>query len=202
MPEVTVLRIEITEDSGKSESSLSNRDTGESLLAGDTNQIQSGSQSLDDTTLDNEESYNHNKMKQKTTASMKHSQKGFTDDTTAATKPKMITTSSVTKGIGATAALGASSYSLYSNYQKTGYELSGATHAAALQDRKGQAANTLLTIGVATVINPLLAAPVIAMKAWELSQNNRREIFEIRKSQIQSEVLQRNLVKNVAERRF
>lgn len=100
------------------------------------------------------------------------------------------------------AAGAAAAYTLYSNYKKTGLELSGATHAAALQQRKTDLANTGVQLGVAIAINPILAAPVLAMKAWELAETNRRELYEMRKSQLTSEILQRNLVKNVAERRF
>ena len=105
-------------------------------------------------------------------------------------------------GIATVATSAAAAYSLYSNYQKAGLEMSGATHAASIQSRKSEAANALVGIGIAAMINPLLAAPMIAMKAWQLAQTNRKELFEIQKSQIQSQVMQRNLVKTVAERRF
>jgi hypothetical protein len=100
------------------------------------------------------------------------------------------------------AATASAVYTAYSNYKKTGLELSGATHAAAMQQRKTDLANTAVQLGVAVAINPLLAVPVIAMKAYELSQTNRTKIFAMEKSQITSNILQRNLVKNVAERRF
>ena len=93
-------------------------------------------------------------------------------------------------------------YSVYSNYQKAGLEMAGSSHAAAIQARKGEAANSLTQIGVAALVNPVLAAGMIAMKAWQQAQTNRKQLFDIQKSQIQSAVLQKNLVKNVAERRF
>ena len=108
----------------------------------------------------------------------------------------------ITTGVSAAVTLAAKGYQLYSNYQKAGYEMSGAAHAASVQDRKGQLAQSTAEIGLAMMINPLLAAPMIAMKAYQLAQTNRREIFEIQKNQMTSNILQRNLVKTVAERRF
>jgi hypothetical protein len=115
---------------------------------------------------------------------------------------KPITYKQVSTGVASVATLAGSAYSMYSNYQKAGYEMSGATHAAAVQGRKSQLAGTAIQIGLAAMINPLLAAPMIAMKAYQLAQTNRKELFEIQKNQMMSQVLQRNLVKTVAERRF
>lgn len=106
------------------------------------------------------------------------------------------------KAIGGVATAAAAVFSIYSNYQKAGLEMSGATHAAAIQGRYGQMANSAVQIGVAAMINPLLAAPMIAMKAYQLAQTNRKEIFEIQKSVMISQIMQRNLVKTIAERRF
>ena len=105
-------------------------------------------------------------------------------------------------GVGGVATSAGAVYSIYSNYQKTGLELTGATQAASIQARKGEAANQAIGLGVAVMINPLLAAPMIAMKAYQLAQTNRRTIYDIQKSVVQSTILQRNLVRNVAERRF
>ena len=111
--------------------------------------------------------------------------------------PKITTTQAA--GVATSAA---AMYGIYSNYQKAGLEMSGATHAAAVQGRNGQLANTAIQIGVAAMINPLLAAPMIAMKAYQLAQTNRKELYEIQKSVMVSQIMQRNLVKTVAERRF
>ena len=103
---------------------------------------------------------------------------------------------------GAGIALAATGYKMYSAYKIAGYEMSGSTHAAAMQSRKVSAAGSLQQIGGAMIINPALAAPMIAMQAYQLAQTNRKQLFEIQKSQIMSQVLQRNLVNTVAERRF
>lgn len=97
---------------------------------------------------------------------------------------------------------GAAAYSLYGNYQQTGLNLSGSTHAASVQARKNSVATSAISIGVAALVNPALAAPMIAMKAYQLSQTNRKELFAIQKEQMRASVLQSNLVKNVAEKRF
>ena len=106
------------------------------------------------------------------------------------------------RGTTALASTGAAAYKAYSDYQVAGLQLSGATHSASVQSRKGNMASDLTGLGIAIAINPVLAAPMIAMKAYQLAQTNRKELFAIRKSQIESEVLQRNLVQNVAESRF
>lgn len=108
----------------------------------------------------------------------------------------------VTTGTAALATSAAAVYSVYSNYKQAGLEMSGATHAALKQARNGQKAQFAATLTAAAIVNPALALPVIAMKAYNLAQTNRKELFEMQKSQITSEILQRNLVKNVAERRF
>jgi len=107
---------------------------------------------------------------------------------------------STTAGAGITIA--AKAFSMYSNYQKAGYEMSGSTHAAAIQGRRSSAADSLTQIGVGFLINPVAGAAMIAVKAYQLAMTNRKELFEIQKSQMLSQVLQRNLVKTVAERRF
>lgn len=104
----------------------------------------------------------------------------------------------VTGAISSAAAV----YGLYSSYKQAGYSMSGATHAAEVQSRKGAMSSGLTQLGVAAMINPAAVPAVIAMKAYQLAQTNRKELFEIRKSVIQSSVLQRNLVSNIAESRF
>lgn len=108
------------------------------------------------------------------------------------------TTKVASAGIGTVAAV----YNVYSENQRLGMELSGSTHAASVQARKASLASFGAQLAGAALINPIAAVGVLAMKAYQTSQTNRKEIFEIRKSQIQAQVLQRNLVKNVAERRF
>ncbi len=108
----------------------------------------------------------------------------------------------ITTGVSGAVAIGTQAFSMYSNYQKAGYEMSGATHAAAMQGRTASAMSSAAQIGVGFMINPVAGAAMIAMKAYQLAQTNRKELFEIRKSQIQSQLLQRNLVKTIAERRF
>lgn len=112
--------------------------------------------------------------------------------------PSMQNIKNVSGIIGGAAAV----YSVYSNYQQVGYQLSGATHAAAVQGRKSSMITGAATLGITAAVNPAIAVGLIAMKAWQTAQANRKEIFEIRKNQMTSEVLQRNLIKNVAERRF
>ena len=107
-----------------------------------------------------------------------------------------------TTAVSAAAALGTQAFSMYSNYQKAGYEMSGATHQAAVQGRKAAIGGFATSVSVAALINPLAAAGMIAMKAYQLAQTNRKELFEIRKSVIQSTILQRNLVNNIVESRF
>lgn len=119
--------------------------------------------------------------------------------------------SSLQKGAGIAAA-GAQivnqGYQMYSNYKIAGHEMSGATHAAAVQGRKGSMISTgadgvaLIALVATGPVGMAAAAVIIAKKAWTLAQTNMKEIFAIEKDQILSEVLQRNLVKTVAERRF
>lgn len=104
-------------------------------------------------------------------------------------------------GVGLATSAGAV-YSLYSAHKQATLQMSGASHAASVQARKGQATNQLLGLGAAAIINPALAIPMIITKLYQLEQTNRKENFEIKKSIMQSTVLQRNLVKNVAESRF
>jgi len=112
------------------------------------------------------------------------------------------TSKQVATGITSTLAVGTQAFSMYSNYQKAGYEMSGATHAAAMQGRTAQGMSTASQVAIGFVINPAAGAAMIAMKAYQLAQTNRKEIFDIKKSQMTSQLLQRNLVKTVAERRF
>ena len=115
---------------------------------------------------------------------------------------KPITYKQVSTGVAGVMAVGTQAFSMYSNYQKAGYEMSGATHAAAIQSRTAQGMSSLTQIGVGFMINPVAGAAMIAMKAYQLAQTNRKELYEIQKNQITSQLLQRNLVKTVAERRF
>lgn len=115
---------------------------------------------------------------------------------------KPITYKQVSSAAAGGIAFATQAFSMYSNYQKAGYEMSGATHAAAMQGRKASAASSASEIAIGFLINPIAGAAMIAMKAYQLAQTNRREIFEIQKSQMLSQILQRNLVKTVAERRF
>jgi len=225
MPEVTVLRVEVSEGVGKETDSLnSNKETSSSLAAGATTgegiigKKKVAAPSLEyatflgrgmdeetrkwireDSKLNLKEAFSRDFNKSGESPFNKRGQafragaKGYLSN---------LEKSSYIKGGVGMATSATAIYSLYSNYQKTGYELSGATHAAAIQGRKSAIANTGLQLGAAALITPALAVPVIAMKAYQLSQTNRKEIFEIRKSQVQSQVLQQNLIKNVAERRF
>lgn len=198
MPEVVLLRLEVTEVKPKSESDLStDSNKSKSLTSSNTASgigiivAESDDLELDDIVKNNEENSNGGNLED-----TDESPAGLVKEATKKVAKSAISVASTTATIGSAA------YSIYSNYQQTGLELSGATHAAAVQARKGQAANELVGLGVAVMINPALAAPMIAMKAWQLSQTNRRELFEMKKSQMTSTILQRNLVKNVAERRF
>ena len=113
--------------------------------------------------------------------------------------------------VGGAVALASTAFTMYSNYKKAGYEMSGATHAAAMQSRTSTAVSSSISMGAAVggalvVGGPyaaaITAAVMVAKKGYDLAQTNRRELFEIQKSQILSQVLQRNIVKTVAERRF
>jgi hypothetical protein len=93
-------------------------------------------------------------------------------------------------------------YNVYSQYKTLGHNLSGASHAGQIQQRKGTAVNKLSTVVGAAIIHPLFAAGLVANAAWQLSQTNRRELFEIKRSQIIANVMQERLVKDTIQRRF
>lgn len=222
MPEVTVLRVEVSESVGKESDTLnSNKEVTSSLEAGAiSGEGLAGKKSTatspeyatflgrgtdsetrkwirEDGKINLKEAFSRDFNKEspfdRRGQAFRSGAKGYLTN---------LEKSSYIKGGVGMATSVAAVYSIYSNYQKTGYELSGATHAAAIQGRKSSVMNTGIQLGAATLVNPALAVPLIAMKAYQLSQTNRKEIFEIRKSQVQSQVLQQNLVKNVAERRF
>ena len=67
---------------------------------------------------------------------------------------KPVTYKQVSTGVTGGMALATQVFSMYSNYQKAGYEMSGATHAAAMQGRKASAAGSATQIGIAALINP------------------------------------------------
>jgi len=105
------------------------------------------------------------------------------------------------KGVaGATAILGAGAFIF--DHMSTNLELSGATHAAAKLKRGSNMLTTGASLGAALLINPALAPAVIGLKAYQLAQTNKKEIYAIGKAQLESTVMQRNLITNVAERRF
>lgn len=101
----------------------------------------------------------------------------------------------------ATATLAA--YSIYSQYQSVGYNLSGASHAAQVQQRTTQGATFAAGLGLSIATGQYWAtATMLAGRAWQLSQQNRQEIYQIRSSQIISQVMQERLVKDTIQRRF
>lgn len=215
MPEVTLLRVEISEPVEESESSLGSKKSSKSssLAAGAAGGaiVSSSGKFLFGSTPEDMSEFLKTGIdgsRATTRGSRRIARRLAITNANPAQYGRNISSISAesikigTRITGAATTAGAAAYSVYSDFQQTGLELSGSTHAAAIQQRKGQMANELAGLGVAVMINPVLAAPVIAMKAWQLSQTNRKELFEMRKSQITSEVLQRNLVKNVAERRF
>jgi len=102
------------------------------------------------------------------------------------------------KGIG----IAVAASNIYSQYKTVGYNLSGATHAAQKQQRIQSGINTVGSIIAAGVVNPALLPVIIAMKAWQLSQTNRAEIYKITSSQIVGNILQERLVTNTIQRRF
>ena len=100
--------------------------------------------------------------------------------------------------VGASAA-----YAMYSQHQSIGYSLSGASHAAAKQQRNAQGAAFATGLALSAATGQYwVTALMIAGKAWQLAQTNRQEMFKIRSSQIISSVMKERLVKNTIERRF
>jgi hypothetical protein len=100
------------------------------------------------------------------------------------------------------AGLAVAGYNIYSQYKTLGHNLSGASHSAQVQQRKAAVVNRGASLIGAAIVNPWLAVGMVAHRAWQLSQTNRRELFEIRKSQIISNVMQERLVKDTIQRRF
>ena len=98
---------------------------------------------------------------------------------------------------------GTAAYGLYSQYQSVGNTLSGASHAAQMQQRKASTATFATGISLSIATGQLWATGVlVANKAWQLAQSNRQEIYGIRSSQMTSSILRERLVKNTVERRF
>jgi hypothetical protein len=97
---------------------------------------------------------------------------------------------------------GSQAASMYFQYTTTSYQLSGATYAAAKEQRKQQLANAGLQAGVSLLINPALLPLVLIQKLWTYFINNKKEMFDIKKSLYESNLNQRYLTKTVAERRF
>ena len=95
-----------------------------------------------------------------------------------------------------------STTSVINQYRTIGYNLSGASHAAQMQQRKQSAINTVGSISAAAIINPWLAVGMVAHRAWQLSQQNRQELYQIKSSQIIASVMQERLVKDTIQRRF
>ena len=94
-------------------------------------------------------------------------------------------------------------YSMYSQSQSTGLNLSGASHAAARQQRTTTGATFATGVGISLATGQYWAtALMLAGRAWQLGQTNRQEIYKIKSSQIISSVMQERLVKNTIERRF
>lgn len=101
----------------------------------------------------------------------------------------------------ATTALAA--YSIYSQYQSVGYNLSGASHAAQVQQRTTQSATFAAGLGLSIATGQYWATGMmLAGRAWQLAQQNRQELYQIRSSQIISQVMQERLVKDTIQRRF
>jgi len=94
-------------------------------------------------------------------------------------------------------------FAVVSEHQRASLEMTGATHAASKKARETK--GVMDTAGLALVAKaggPYGAALYLGYKAYALAQENRRKLYDMDVSQIQSTILQRNLVKNVAERRF
>jgi hypothetical protein len=98
--------------------------------------------------------------------------------------------------------LAVAGYNMYSQHKVIGYNLSGASHSAQVQQRKAQAVNRMSSIAGAAILNPWLAVGMIAHRGWELAQQNRQELYQIRSSQIIAGVMQERLVQNTIQRRF
>ena len=191
MAETTVLKVEVVGVTETNKDSLSPDKTGKK------SSISAGSGLVADVVIDAEQD-----LISKPKMLVTEAKEDISFKQKAINKAKSLNKADFIKGTTGIISSGAAAYSLYSNYQKTGMELSGATHAAAVQGRKGNVATSAAALGGAALINPGLAALTIAMKAYQLSQTNRKELFNIQKEQLISTVLQRNLIKNVAERRF
>jgi hypothetical protein len=111
---------------------------------------------------------------------------------------KNIEKSQVRKG----AALGLVAVNAFHQHKTIGYNLSGASHSAQVQQRKRQVTNRIAGIGLAAMYNPWIAVGMVAHRAWELAQTNRQEIYAIKSSQIIANVMQERLVKDTMQRRF
>jgi hypothetical protein len=110
---------------------------------------------------------------------------------------------SLNKNMTKGATMATAAYGLYSQHQSIGYNLSGATHAGQMQQRKAQGAAFMTGIGVSLATGQYLAtALMLAGRAWQLGQQNRQELYQIRSSQIISGILQERLVKDTIQRRF
>jgi hypothetical protein len=104
-----------------------------------------------------------------------------------------------TKGASAATA----GYAMYSQYKSIGYNLSGASHAAQIQQRRATTATFATGIGISIATGQYWATGLLlAGRAWQLSQQNRQELFEIKKSQIIANIMQERLVKDTIQRRF
>jgi hypothetical protein len=94
-------------------------------------------------------------------------------------------------------------YTLYSQYKTTGYTLSGASHQAQMQQRKTQQASFATGIGLSLATGQYWAtALMLAGRAWQLSQTNRQELYQIKSSQIISNIQRERLIKDTVQRRF
>jgi len=98
---------------------------------------------------------------------------------------------------------GLTAYAMYSQHKTIGYNLSGATHAAQMQQRVTTATSFGAGLALSIATGQYLATAVmLAGRAWQLGQTNRQELYQIRSSQIVSNIMKERLVTNTIQRRF
>lgn len=107
------------------------------------------------------------------------------------------------KTASSAASAASAAYTIYSQHKTIGYNLSGASHAAAKQQNKAQVGAFATGIGISLATGQLWAtAMLIGGRALQLAQTNRQEIYRIRSSQVISTIMQERLIKDTIQRRF
>jgi len=117
-------------------------------------------------------------------------------------KPVAEIRKTVLKGTTAAASAGLYVASVVSQYKTTGYQLSGASHHAQVEQNKMSALQQLAGYGIGMAVNPALAAIMLAKRAYDFSQETRTYLYDFQKNSILNRLDYNRMTVDTFGRRF